>query len=192
MRSRSPLTLAASLVLGVALGAALSHGRSVEAKGEEEKSAVFFAPGGGIEKAIVEAIDGAKKEALVGMYLFTSRPLSEALIRAKRRGVAVRLVLDKNQKAVRYGKCADLKKAGIPVRLMALGRTGDGQEIKFHNKFLVVDGEIVETGSFNWTQQADDENWENAVIIRSRRLAADYRKQFEKAWEAAEPDTGPE
>ena len=163
-----------------------------EAKNEEPTVAAYFAPGGNIEPAIVSVINDAKHEIVVAMYLFTSRPLSEALVKAKKRGVDVRIVLDSDQKSVRHGKYADLKKGGIPIRLMELGKTSENQPIKFHNKFLVADGQTVETGSFNWTQQADGENWENAVIVRSRALAADFKEQFEKAWAAAESEDGPQ
>ncbi len=192
-RIRHGFATAAAIVAAAAAalcGSSLAPA-GADARGEPDQASAFFAPGGGIEKAVVALLDGAREEALVAMYIFTSRPLSEAVIRAKRRGVDVRVLLDGSQRSIRFGKYADLRRAGVPVRTVSLGRTREGQEIKFHHKYLVVDGEIVETGSFNWTQQADDENHENAVIVRSRRLAAEFKRQFEKVWESAEADGAP-
>ncbi len=149
----------------------------------------YFSPEGGVEEALIAEIDAAQKEALVAMYLFTSRPLADALGRAKARGVDVRVVLDKSQKTVRYGKASEIAKDGIALKLMALGKTGDGVPIKLHHKFLVVDGQVVGTGSFNWTSQADGDNYENIVVIRSKKVAKAFRDEFLRIWELAEDAT---
>lgn len=182
------LRLAVVAIAACVAGAFAFAPCAVDARDEDEQVAAFFAPGGNIEPAIRDLLNDAKREVLIGMYLFTSRPLAEAVARAKKRGVDVRVILDGEQKSQRHSKYGDLRRAGVPMRLMRLGKTSQDQDIKFHHKFLVIDGEIVETGSFNWTQQADDQNWENAVVIRSRRLAAQFKEQFEKAWTEAEPD----
>jgi phosphatidylserine/phosphatidylglycerophosphate/cardiolipin synthase-like enzyme len=189
MRSRvfQPLAFL-PLGLGLALGAFLAALPRAAANGEPEAAVAYFAPGGNIEPAVAKLIGEARQEIEIAMYLFTSKPLADAVIRAKARGVNIRLILDGDQKPVRHGKYAELKKAGVPMRIMELGKTGEHQDIRFHHKFLIVDRQVVETGSFNWTQQADEENWENAVIVRSKALAAQFHEQFEKAWAAAKPD----
>jgi phosphatidylserine/phosphatidylglycerophosphate/cardiolipin synthase-like enzyme len=183
------LALAAAAFLAGAIAAPLDDAR---AKGDDALPAkAFFSPGGGIEPALVDAIKGARAEVVIAMYNFTSRDLAEALGRAKARGVDVRVVLDNKEAFMKYGKLFDLRKSKIPVKLMALGKTSDDQQIRFHHKFMVIDREVVCTGSFNWTQQADESNWENEVVLGSRKLAAEFLTQFEKAWEAAEEDKGP-
>ena len=102
MQRKLALVLA-FLLDGYALGP-----RPVDAKGGEETTAAFFAPGGAIEPAIRDMLNGAKKEAIIAMYLFTSRDLSDAVIKAKKRGVDVRVILDGDQKSVRHGKYADV------------------------------------------------------------------------------------
>jgi phosphatidylserine/phosphatidylglycerophosphate/cardiolipin synthase-like enzyme len=180
------------LLAGAALGAVAAALPRADAKGGDDGTSAIFAPSGNIEPAIVSVIDDAKKDVVVAMYLFTSRPLAEALVRAKARGVDVRVVLDKDQKSQRHGKYGDLKKGGVGVRVMAMGKSSEGVQLRFHHKFVVVDGQTLETGSYNWTTQADEENWENAVIFRSKPLAAQFKAEFEKAWKAAaaEKDDG--
>src|SRR5262245_56900921 len=53
-----------------------------------------FSPGGGCTDAIVREITAAKHEILVLAYGFTSRPIAQALVDAKFRGVQVEIILD--------------------------------------------------------------------------------------------------
>ena len=49
-----------------------------------------------------------------------------------------------------------------------------------HNKFCVVDGEIVLTGSFNWTHTAATESYENEIVTNDRLTALEYVDYFGK------------
>lgn len=51
-----------------------------------------------------------------------------------------------------------------------------------HNKFAIIDDEIVMTGSFNWTTQAVKSNQENVIFIQNENLAKIYAEEFEKLW----------
>ena len=51
-----------------------------------------------------------------------------------------------------------------------------------HNKFAVIDGRTVLTGSFNWTITADTKNDENLLVITDKELAQKYVKQFNRLW----------
>ena len=48
-----------------------------------------------------------------------------------------------------------------------------------HNKFAIIDGKILLTGSFNWTLAADQKNEENLLIIEDRKVIKAYQKRFE-------------
>jgi phosphatidylserine/phosphatidylglycerophosphate/cardiolipin synthase-like enzyme len=179
--------LLASLVVVAAFGLAgrVVPDAPVEAKEDPVLIVPFFSPGGAVEDALMKEIDAAKKEVLVAMYTFTSRPLALALARAKERGADVKVVLDDGQKGIRYGKYKDLVDRKLDVRVLKLGKTGDNIPIKLHHKFVIVDGLVVGTGSFNWTSQADEENYENVVVIRSRATAKAFREEFTKLWDLA-------
>lgn len=66
-----------------------------------------------------------------------------------------------------------LAEAGIPVYADAMHKT-------FHDKFMVVDGLRVATGSFNYKDSGDTSNAENLVLIDSPALAARYEADWEK------------
>ncbi len=189
-------TPALALVLGIAIGAAaVSTFPEAGAKDDPRVPAVTaqvraaFSPGGDIEPMLLEAIKNAKAEIVVAMFHFTSRPLAEALGRAKARGVDVRVILDRSQAFQKHGKVHDLRRSKVNLRVMSLGKTGDDSQIRFHHKFMVIDREVVTTGSFNWTSQAADENYENELVVASKPLAAQFREVFEKCWEKAEDDS---
>jgi phosphatidylserine/phosphatidylglycerophosphate/cardiolipin synthase-like enzyme len=188
------LSVGFALCIGLAAGALLASLKEAGAKDDAEApppARALFSPGGGIEPALLEVVKDAKREVFVAMYDFTSKPLAEALVGAKQRGVDVRVVLDRTEteRIKKYARYADLRHGKIPVRLMTLGKNANDQDIRFHHKFMVVDREVVATGSFNWTSQADAENYENEVVIASKKLAADFRAEFERCWQKADDDS---
>jgi len=128
---------------------------------------VFFSPSGGCTDAVVAEIDRARSEVLVQAYVFTSAPIAKALLQAHRRGVRVEAILDRSQQARRYSSAAFLVNAGIPTYI-------DGQHAIAHNKVMIIDGECVISGSFNFTKAAEESNAENLVVIRSAELARVY------------------
>jgi phosphatidylserine/phosphatidylglycerophosphate/cardiolipin synthase-like enzyme len=177
---------------GIVIGAVLAPLAGVDAKDGPPATAgvnAYFSPGGGIETAIAEVMKGAKQEIVVAMFNFTSRPLADGLAAAQRRGVNVRVIIDASQAFQKYSRLSDLRRAKVAVRLMKLPKTADDQQIRFHHKFMVVDGETITTGSHNWTSQADESNWENEVILQSKKIAVEFKEEFEKAWGKAEDDT---
>jgi phosphatidylserine/phosphatidylglycerophosphate/cardiolipin synthase-like enzyme len=148
---------------------------------------VYFSPNGGCENAILEAIAHARREIDVAMYAFTSRRLSRALIEARKRGVMVRVALDQSfDSENQYSKGDYLRRNGVPVRLVsARGEWGRAKEWegKMHNKFAVVDGTTVITGSYNWTATAERVNHENMLVFHhAPTLAKAYLEEFNRLW----------
>ncbi|RKZ35220.1 phospholipase D family protein [bacterium] len=145
----------------------------------ECKITPLFSPDDDCSDAIVDCINNAQKTVDVSIYTFTSRPISNALVRANKRGVSVRVIMDREQSAGHYSKKRYLHNSGIPVRV----HIGDGL---MHNKFAVIDTQIVITGSYNWTASAQKYNFENIVIIESPEVAKIYQKEFGKLWKKFE------
>jgi len=109
---------------------------------------VYFSPHGGATEAIVHEIDSAKNEILVQAYSFTSAPIAKALLAAKKRGVAIEVVLDKSQRGERYTSATFLRDAGIHVWI-------DYRHAIAHNKIMIIDRRTLVTGSFNFTKAAE-------------------------------------
>ena len=80
-------------------------------------------------------------------YSFTSKPVSEAILAAKKRGVDVRVVSDEKANDRKYTAARFLANQGVNVRL-------NGNYAIMHNKFIVIDNQTVETGSFNYSAEA--------------------------------------
>ena len=69
---------------------------------------VHFSPRGGCTDAVVKELCNAKKMVLVQAYSFTSAPIAKALVDAHKRGVDVRVILDKSQRSAKYSSAAIL------------------------------------------------------------------------------------
>ncbi|MCK4325821.1 phospholipase D family protein, partial [bacterium] len=108
---------------------------------------VLFSPQDNCAQEIVSEIDKAKDYVYVAMYYFTSRPIAQALIRARDRGVDVKVCLDEEQPTYEYSKSRFLENKGINMKLIG----GSGI---MHNKFCIIDDHITLTGSCNWTVSA--------------------------------------
>ena len=137
---------------------------------------VYFSPNGGCTDAIVREINGAQKTVDVMMYSFTSRPIVRAMEKAKERGVAIRVLLDKGQETQKYAKGRYFTNKGIAVKY----DTGSGL---MHNKVGIIDGKVLFTGSFNWTAQAEARNAENLLVIDDPVLIKKYQERFEYLWD---------
>jgi len=135
----------------------------------------YFSPDGGCTDAVVAALTLAKSNVLVQAYSFTSAPIAKALVDAKKRGVNVQVILDKSQRTERYSSATFLANEGIQVLI-------DPAHSIAHNKVMVIDGVVVITGSFNFTNSAETRNAENFLILKSPDLARIYKAEWEKHW----------
>lgn len=133
---------------------------------------VYFSPRGGATDALVREISAAKRTILVQAYGLTSVKIAAALAAAHKRGLNIRVILDKSQRTEKYSSATFLANAGIAVQI-------DSKHAKAHNKVMIIDEEIVITGSFNFSTAAEESNAENLLIIRDKRLAEIYTKNFE-------------
>lgn len=137
---------------------------------------VGFSPGGA-EPVVLRVIDSAKRRIVVAAYSFTSKSVAEALLRAKKRGVDVTVVLDSSQLTEEYSSATFLANAGIRVRI-------DSEHAIQHSKYVVADGETVQTGSYNYTTSAARRNAENVMAVwHNPKLAEIYERDWEYHWE---------
>lgn len=144
-----------------------------------QQVSVFFSPRGGCSAAIVKELDAAKTEILMQAYSFTSAPIAKALLDAKKRGVTVKVILDKSQRTQKYSAYTFLKNQGIPVYI-------DAAHAIAHNKIITIDQETVITGSFNFTKAAEEKNAENLLIVKSKELTNLYTSNWNKYKEHSE------
>jgi phosphatidylserine/phosphatidylglycerophosphate/cardiolipin synthase-like enzyme len=115
-------------------------------------------------------------------FSFTQDDLGAALLARAEAGVDVMGIFETRGSETEFSELPALYCAGLLVRQ-------DGNPGTFHHKVFIVDGEIVVTGSLNFSENADDSNDENVVVIGNSDIAAQYLAEFERRWaEAEEPD----
>jgi phosphatidylserine/phosphatidylglycerophosphate/cardiolipin synthase-like enzyme len=134
--------------------------------------AVYHSPKGGCTDAVVRELRGARREVLVLAYSFTSKPIAQALVEAKKRGAHVEIILDRSNEHEPYTELGFLIEQGLAPYI-------DAHHAIAHNKVMVIDRHTVLTGSFNFTHQAEVENAENLLILKGHAdLTVLYRQNF--------------
>jgi len=177
------LVLALALSVAPAADADAPTPRRYAAAGTVE---IAFTPGDAVDNLIVAAIDRAQTEVLVHAYTFTHRKIAQALINARRRGVAVAVLADREQaRAVPQHVLAQLASGGIEVWL-------DGNFAAAHNKVIVIDAGLPHattiTGSYNFTLAAQRSNAENIVVLHDNEpVARAYRDNWRRLKAGATP-----
>jgi phosphatidylserine/phosphatidylglycerophosphate/cardiolipin synthase-like enzyme len=132
---------------------------------------VAFTPGDDAASMAIEVIHKAKHQVLVQAYSFTHRDIAQALVDAKRHGIDVRVIADPQQdERGATSLVAWLAEQGVPVWL-------DGEHAAAHNKVMVIDNATADaavlTGSFNFTQAAQNRNAENLLLLRGQPALAE-------------------
>ena len=128
---------------------------------------VCFTPAQSCAGRIVAAIDAAQSTIRVQAYSFTSTVIAKAMVEAKQRGVDISVILDRSQRSEKYSSATFLYNFKFPVLI-------DSRVSIAHNKIIVIDGQLVISGSYNFTKAAEDRNAENVIFIKSKDLARAY------------------
>jgi cardiolipin hydrolase len=137
----------------------------------------YFFPSEESFSRLLDFINSSKKSLEIAIFNFSDDTLSRAVVAAKTRGVNVRVVADDEQTKNQGNDVIKLKQAGLNIRV-------DNSPYLMHNKFAIVDGQWLETGSFNWTMTARTQNRENIVITSDASLVKAFKAEFEKLWSA--------
>ena len=138
----------------------------------------YYSPKRGTDKVLIGFIDRCTKTIDAAIYCLSHDDIAQALVRAKRRGVSVRILMDKLQSSGKWSDDEMLLQEGI-----SLHRKGPWKSM--HNKFIIGDGIAVGTGSFNWSANAEDRNAENFVVIRLKYAVKSFQREFESLWQAS-------
>lgn len=144
---------------------------------------VLFSPDDHPKYRLIEYITKAKKRFYAAVFTLTDKNIIDALVIAKQRGVDVQMVVDQTSVTSPYAKVLTLIKHDIPVFVFDAQLQASKKGTKtftplMHNKYAVIDGETVWTGSFNWTVSADARNQENVIITDDKKACKKYEEQF--------------
>ncbi|MBX7259293.1 MAG: hypothetical protein K1Y02_23225 [Candidatus Hydrogenedentes bacterium] len=132
----------------------------------------LFAPEDGARAAILEAIREADTSITFMAFSFTSDAIAKAMVSRMESGVKVRGLFETRGAGGSYSEDDLLARKGAEIHM-------DSNPNSMHNKVIVIDTEVVITGSYNFSANAEDDNDENVLILRSRGIAQKYETQFE-------------
>ena len=132
------------------------------------------------DNAVIPLANAATTTLDIAMFYFTSQEIADAILAAKGRGVAVRMVIDASGAGNAYSKHSQLCSAQIGVKTENWGG-------KSHSKWAVADAGVpgaaaVVFGSMNWTGAGDSDNDENTLYVKNDGFAAAFRAEFERQW----------
>ena len=128
---------------------------------------VHFSPKGGTTQSLVESISNANESIYVQAYSFTSAPIAEALVAKSKQGKRVEVLLDKIDLTGKGTQIHTLIQGGVTVLI-------DDKHAIAHNKIIIIDKKTVFTGSFNFTNAAENSNAENSIKLTDAKLAKVY------------------
>lgn len=141
------------------------------------ETTVYFTPSNACENVIIKQMYNAKKSIDINVYSINNWRIFEALKEIKDNGIPMRILTDRQQAGGRGSKVPELHEKGFNIRVNSKHKIE-------HNKYVVIDGETVITGSYNWTNPATLKNSENCLMIwNDPKTTSAYQKRFNYLWE---------
>lgn len=140
-----------------------------------------------LEAVIVGFIDGAQKRLEISVQELESRPIAEAIVRARQRKVVVKLVIEQDYLRTASSQPDPWQPGGEnePNRFIFDAILRSNIDIKtdyntsiFHQKFIVRDRQSLLTGSTNFTPSGTHNNLNHVVIVHDTDVAKIYAREF--------------
>lgn len=145
-----------------------------------------------IDNLMLDKINKAQKSINIEVLLLDYKPIIDALVKAKKRGVDVRVVVDQAdlgkynaildklpiEGLANFGGVMLLNDAGIPVKWYVPQKKNQ----VLHAKVLSVDNSVMVIGSANMTYHALTRNHEMSISLNNKEAIAQFDKIFEDDW----------
>lgn len=137
---------------------------------------IYFSPKDSVIKTqIIPIIDSSQKYIYMPVFLITHKQLAESLVRAAKRGVSVKVILDATNAHTGASKHKFLRQNGIQVKTENFAG-------KLHSKSIIIDDKYTIIGSMNFSRSGEGINDENLVIIKNPAIAVFYKNFFQYLW----------
>ena len=137
---------------------------------------VYFSPRDmALKNAVIPMIEKAQKYIYIPTFLITDNKTSEALIRAKSRGVDIKIIVDALNASAKYSKHQLLRNAGILVKT-------ENYAGKMHSKSMIIDDKYTLIGSMNFSYSGENKNDENLIVIENPKITKFYKSFFLYQW----------
>jgi phosphatidylserine/phosphatidylglycerophosphate/cardiolipin synthase-like enzyme len=137
----------------------------------------MFSPKGGISAEIMRTIGAAKSSVKIAAFSFTTKYIGTVIKNVcKKQRVKVQLIFDADNADTKFSIDEWLSVYGAEVRRLSMTRG------VMHNKFIIVDDTKLITGSYNYTNDAENRNYENVIITDIPEIVTAYIGEFNKLW----------
>ena len=165
---------------GIGVGIAITNHPTPSIPPSLYKAEVYFSPNGGVASNIIKAINNTKSSIDLAIFDLTSNDIASSLEKAQKKGVKIRIIADSRQAKGHNSMIPTLADDQLSLKITH----GEGRGI-MHNKFAIFDGKLMVTGSYNWTNNAERFNYENAIFITDPNVIRQYQKYFDNIWQNA-------
>lgn len=139
----------------------------------------YFTPADNATDAINNRLKQAKKSIHFMAFSFTEDTTGQVLLDRAKAGVEVRGVFENVGSDTQYSELGRLEKAKLDV-------LPDGNPYLMHHKVFIIDGQTVIVGSFNFSDNAQNQNDENLIIVDSPALAKLFEAEFLRVYATAQ------
>jgi phosphatidylserine/phosphatidylglycerophosphate/cardiolipin synthase-like enzyme len=147
---------------------------------DDTRVEVLFSPDDGVASRVYDILTEAEKSIYFLAFSFTSDDLGQIIRTQAENGVDVAGVMDEGQVKSNVGTEYDLfKQAGMKVFV-------DSNEGLMHHKTIIIDDQIVITGSYNFTNSAETRNDENLIVLYNPTIANFYMQEFNRIYDQAQ------
>lgn len=137
---------------------------------------ISFSPNDFGYRHINQLIRNAEKSIAICVFTISDDRITDVIKDAYDRGVEVRIITD-NEKLWDLGSdIKSLANHGIEIKV-------DETEFHMHHKFMVVDEQMLLTGSYNWTKTAAENNQENLLSLLHPEICQHYLDEFNRLWD---------
>jgi len=149
----------------------------LEASSAIAETEAVFSPEGDIKETLLKEIDSTTSTLDLAIHEMTSLDLAQGLLKAKERGVKVRIIADSKQAKMKSSQITYLIHQGVPVKVL-----GGKEKGLMNHRFAVFDGKRVLTGSCDWSNGSGKRNYENLIIFGDGEVVSSYQKEFDRLW----------
>lgn len=133
----------------------------------------LFSPFDDVEAALVAELQHAQTSIHASLFGISNETLTQVLAEKARHRLDVSIALDKRQSALKSDTHGRLHRAGAAVTIKKTTALE-------HNKFVILDGETVVMGSWNWSGNAQKQDNSDVIFRDCPDLAAEYEEAFQR------------
>jgi len=133
------------------------------------------------EKEVIKLINNSANSIDIAVYSINNLNIVDSLIKAKDKGIKIRILTDRIQAFGKSSKVKLLHDAGFDIKVHSKDRI-------MHHKFAIFDNNKAIEGSFNWTHSASTKNAEDCNIFNDEKDVKTLKRRFNKLWKLNEKD----